>query len=213
LNLLPEGEASITPQGIRFQGLHYTCDLAIQQQWFTRYKGRKSQHVKLGVEPRLVDNIYLRLKRGNSPTMCHLTPADSIYNGRNWYEVLEEFALRRKANKEAETDFHQSKADFHAEMEQINSEARELTKLASASDKRSRAEKIRGIGLNRKNLKDHERKRGNRTAERSEDQIEHAAVIPINQANKAPAPMGYIPPAHPHSELREQRERAKKNEK
>ena len=40
LNLLRTTEASVTYRGIRFEGLFYSCDLALKEQWFIRSRKR-----------------------------------------------------------------------------------------------------------------------------------------------------------------------------
>lgn len=33
LNLMPKGDATVTFKGIRFKGMYYSCERAIQEQW------------------------------------------------------------------------------------------------------------------------------------------------------------------------------------
>ena len=125
INLLPMSEASITPEGIRFRGVHYTCDRALQEQWFTRIKGKRNKRIEIFYES-LVDRIYLRLNRGRRFETCVLTEADQRFQERDWYEVLEYFALKKQAAKAAETAQQQTAAQFHAKANKIIAEAKEM---------------------------------------------------------------------------------------
>src|SRR5690606_1372409 len=42
LNLLIQGEATVTASGIQFKGMHYGCDLAMKEQWFVKARAGKT---------------------------------------------------------------------------------------------------------------------------------------------------------------------------
>jgi putative transposase len=211
-NLLPRGEATVTPEGIRFRGVHYTCERALQERWFERVKGRKNKHVEIFYEA-LVDRIYLRLDRGRRFEECVLTTADRRFCGLDWYELLEYFQLKKQAIKAAETNQQQAAAQFHAKANQIISEATQMNKSVLANDTRSNKAQTQGIRENRQSLKIHERKHGMHGSSSGADSNELAPVIPIRQMNKTRGMKGYIPPARPHDEIRQAREEAKNRDK
>lgn len=213
LNLLPSETASVTPEGIYFRGLHYTCDKAVREQWFVRLKGKKRIRRAITFEPHLVDEIYLRPKPGKNLETCYLTNADKRFSGRDWYEVQEHFALERQANNESETDQQQAHADFHAKKNHIINTGIELTAEALENDNRSKSARTKGIKANRKALRDHERKERVQPSGKESGSGKPAPVIPIKPLDRPPVSSGYIPPAEPYDELREARERALKDGK
>ena len=212
LNLRHRGEASITPEGIRFQGLHYTCERAMREQWFTRIKGRRTRHVEV-VRGSLVDTIHLRLDKGKSFEECILTDADKRFEGCDWYDVLDYFALKSKAVAEAEAGLHQAAAEYHAKAERIVSEAKEMTRAALADTDLSNSERTRGIRENRKRHKAYERRQEGVRSNRDATQSRLVSEPPTAPVSKSPAPMGYVPPAQLHDELRAARERVRKHGK
>lgn len=211
LNLLPRGKATATPEGFYYKGLHYTCDMAIEDQLFVRRKGRKQTGFEIVSEP-LVDNIHLRLDRGRRFVTCDLTPACRRFQGRDWYEVREYFASERQAEKEAETAVQQSDADFHAKVNKIIAEGDQMTKEARKEFAPSAAALTNGVRGNRKALKAHERKHGAGEADARPQNTERAAdqgqVLPFK---KPLVTDGYVPPAKPYDELRAARREAKED--
>lgn len=213
IKLLPRATASVTSDGIRFRNVHYTCKRAIDEQWFLRLKGKRSKRVDIVYES-LVDRIYLRLGKGRYEA-CVLTPADTRFEGCDWYEVLEYFALKKKAAEAAETDELQSSAKFHAKAESIVSEAEEMNRAALANDNRSKSACTSGIRGNRHDLKRHERKHGitNTQSTTLPDKRKLATVIPIAPANPPKSGEDYVAPARPYDELHRSRKKAKKHGK
>jgi putative transposase len=211
-NLLPRGKASVTPQGIRFRGVHYVCERAVKEQWFERIKGKRTKQVEI-VHESLVDHIYLRLERGKRFEPCELTPADERFKGCDWYDLLEYFALKKQAAKASQADLQQEAARFHAQADELISQATEMNNAAMDNDDRSARAQIRGIKAHRRALKAHERKHGMSRPSPANTSNEPAKVIPIKQANRPKVGQGYIPPARPYSELRNAREKVKKHGK
>jgi hypothetical protein len=208
IKLLPRATASVTSDGIRFRGIHYTCERALEEQWFLRLKGKRTKRVEIVYES-LVDRIYLRLGKGCYES-CVLTPADERFKGCDWYEVLEYFALKKRAMKAAETGQLQAAAEIHAAAESIISEAQEMNSLALADNSRSKTAITRGIRQNRQDLKLHERKHGVNGSRKGTTPNQPAPVIPIN---KAKLTEGYVPPARPYDMIRKARAGAKRHGK
>jgi hypothetical protein len=99
LNLLRTTEASVTYRGIRFEGLFSSCDLALKEQWFIRSRERGSWIITIACEPRKLDTIYLRLEDGRRIEPCYLVDAEKIFRGRDWYEAIDYFDLRKHSKK------------------------------------------------------------------------------------------------------------------
>jgi hypothetical protein len=211
VHLLPRAEATLTPRGIAFRGIHYTCDLALREQWFERLKGMKSKRVNVLYES-LVDHIYLRLGKGKNLITCTLTEADKRFEGSDWCDVLEYLALKKRNAKAAEPDQQQAAALHHAKANKILDEAKEMNRAAWADDNRSDSARKQGIRENRRTVKLHERKQG-RSSQADNYTHNSAMVIPIKQPDKSSPDKGYVPPARPYNEIRKAREESKKHGK
>jgi hypothetical protein len=147
LNLLPTEEASVTHRGIRFQGLLYSCDLALREQWFVRAKERGSWKIDIAYDPRRLTNIYLRLEAGQRLERCQLMDVERTFRERDLHETLDYFECRKQQREMAKSRKQQSTAQLNAQIERIITEAREQTFEAlentTGQSKRSRTLGIR----------------------------------------------------------------------
>lgn len=218
MNLLPTGKASVRADGIYFDGMYYTSERAIREQWFERIKGRRTRHLEVVSEP-TIDNIHLRFNQGRLFETCQLTPAYKRFAGKDWYEIRECLAWQRQQMKEVIPDTQQTAAEFHAQMKRlVASETKateEVLKVANLS-KRARS----NIRDNRNQLKGHERKHGpllfNSGGSKPLGSTPHETLLttePSKQLIRPPVAEGYVSPAKPTDEIRAARERARrKNE-
>lgn len=126
LNLLPHQEASVTYQGILFQGLRYSCELALKEQWFVRARQKGRWKIEVAYDPRLLDQIYLPLEGGRRLEVCRLLESEKTYQGHDWPEVLDLLALQRQTQLASCTRQQQAQATFHAQMEAVIREASEV---------------------------------------------------------------------------------------
>lgn len=205
LNLLPTVDASITARGIRCEGLFYTCERALEEGWFVRARESGTTKIRVARDPRNLDRIYLRTSDSKRVEVCHLIEADKTFRGRDYYEVAEEFEVRKQNAQIAETRLQQSDAEFNAKKAKLVADAKEKT--AQAGNGESDTKRVRGI-------------RENRRAERAADH--EAAAWKLGgdapQGAKPPSekragdgpsnlPAGYVPPPQPTDKLRSLRER------
>lgn len=203
LNLLPEVEASVRPNGIYCKGIYYTCDLAIKEEWLERAK-QGTWKVRLARDPRNISKAYLRLDDGRSMEVCRLVEADVTFADRDWYEMTEEFEIRKQLADAARDSEIEGKCDFNAYTESV---------VQSASDKTteqkvhmSNLARVSGIRENQQEEKELERE-----ADSWDLEEEEAAESRIQRATrrreaKDEAPPGYVPPAQPMDKLRQARE-------
>ena len=90
LQLLPGGEATVTPEGIRFQKVFYTSQRAVQEGWYERARRDGDYRIQVAFDPRLVDRIFLRGPKTTTLEACVLTEADQRrFKGWCWEEVKE----------------------------------------------------------------------------------------------------------------------------
>ncbi|MEP0915802.1 transposase family protein [Leptolyngbya sp. DQ-M1] len=181
LNLLPGEKASVTYRGIRcFQGLLYSCDLALREQWFVRARERGFWKINIAYEPRKLDEIYLRLDGGRRLERCQLIDADKTFRGKDWYETTDHLEIRQQEKERAKSRKQQSKAAFNAQMEQIIAEATEQTsKELESTGQQSKRSRIKGIRQNRKEEREMEREAQAWRLGRAEPTGESAKVVPL----------------------------------
>jgi putative transposase len=219
MNLLPSGKASIRAEGIYFDGMYYTCERAIREQWFERIKGKRTRHVEV-VSESTVDSIHIRFDHGRLFETCQLTPAFKRFAGKDWYEVREYFAWQRQQAKEVVPDIQQSTAEFHAQVKRLVSSETKATEEALKAANLSKSARSKNIRTNRNQLKGHERKHGSLSFSNEKGKPSTIAPLdilhtaePAKQLIRPPSAEGYVPPAKPTDEIRAARERAKgKNE-
>lgn len=206
LNLLPAAEASVTHRGIYYQGLYYTCELALREQWFVKARAEGRRKLPIAYEPRRLDRIYLRLDGGKHLESCHLIDAEKTFKGRDWYEIVDYFERQKQAEQASRTRQQQSSAAFHAQVDQIVAQATEQTEKASTvQSKRSRIQGIRG---NRKLEREHERETGAWQLGIDEMSKPPGQVIPLSSvAQPEEDDEGYVAPPKRTDKLRKLREK------
>jgi hypothetical protein len=205
LNLLPKGEASVTRNGIRFQGLHYSCSLALEKQWFVRARERGSWRIPVAYDPRKLDAIYLRLDNGRRMEACYLHDRDRTFRGRDWQETLDYLALQKQAAASARTRQQQADAELHARIEQIVSQATEQAEQAGGGE--SNRARLGGIRRNRQQERELERRNGAwllATEEAAIQSEKTEGAAQIEQPGEADD--GYVPPPRPIDTLRKLRQ-------
>jgi hypothetical protein len=146
----------------------------------------------------------LRLDGGRRLEPCHLTPAScKTFSGRDWYEVVDYFALESQARDAARTGIAQSKALRNAQQKQIVAEATEKTRAAQAAlGRQSKSARTRGISANRALERQSERDRdGWRLG------IEEPALPPPAAPDHDDEDDGYVPPTSKVSRIRELRDK------
>jgi putative transposase len=142
--LLPSGEAGITPRGIHFRKAFYTCPRAIAEQWFTRAREGKAQKVKVIYDPRDANILYLRTATGIE--RCNLKESSQKFEARTWVEIQTYFYQQRKESLKTGSDRLQREAEYQAQVEKIVVEAQEAFKPTNVS----KAKRTKNLRKNRK---------------------------------------------------------------
>lgn len=122
LNLLPKATASITSRGIAFRGLYYTCETAINEQWFTRARVGVRSKVTLAYDPRCIDVVYL-IAAAQEPEVCHLTPQYRPMLGQSWFEARSYLADIKERTADIKKRTQHSHDEFKLAVEEIVHEA------------------------------------------------------------------------------------------
>lgn len=202
LNLLPEVDASIRPNGLYCEGVYYTCELARREEWFERARESSSRKIKLARDPRNITNAYLRLDGGRRLEVCELVEADHTFSGKDWYELAEECEVRKQRADKAKYRTIDNNAELNAYADDVIESAKQRTEdQRQAVSKRAR---VGGIRKNRKLERNHEREAGAWVlageATDSGNKVSEALTTSTTTLTD------YVPPAHPMHKLRQARE-------
>lgn len=202
LNLLPGDTASVTPYGICFQDVYYTCERAIKEQWYVKAR-KKRWTVPIAYDPRQLDTIYLALDRHSKSEPCELVGRERAkYQGRDWFEILDYYELQKQAEEKSRSRHYQIEAEFNAEVDNIVQIAQAKTEQATKG--LSNAAHLKNERENRQGERDDERNRdvwrpggGQQLTPQSD------SVMPTDESEEETS---YVPPDQPLDAIRRLRE-------
>jgi hypothetical protein len=147
--LMPKGEAVVTYEGIRFNGMYYSCPTAHRDQWFQKARLHGNWPESIVYDPRKTDVIYLLSREKNSIEACELLPRESLYKNHRLEEVQDLLLLEKLRSRENQENTPQAKADFNAEVMAIVQGAKQKTDLAKAESPVSKTQQTKNIKKNR----------------------------------------------------------------
>jgi len=176
LNLMPTGIATVTENGIKFKKMFYSCNKAIDEQWFEIARNKGSWKEKIAFEPRNMDYIYIKSEDGKSFIKCAMIDkkryGDKTLDEINYLLEYDKLKLDRNSGR-----ILQSKIDLLSEIESIIEEA-ENTSDKQAHKTESNASRTKNIRVRRKLEKEDERLTKAFVLDEKGDS-EPAKVIPI----------------------------------
>ncbi|GAA0313995.1 hypothetical protein GCM10008967_00630 [Bacillus carboniphilus] len=145
LNLLPKGKARITRAGIKFRGLSYGAERALNEQWYFKMRNHS---IEIVFDPRDMSKIYIPHTDGRGFDTCYLLDTSSQYKGNTleeieYYHELIQEARHQEANKQKENTLNMDGA-----IESIIQKAKKEKKQTIVSNV-SKAEKVKNISANR----------------------------------------------------------------
>ena len=203
LALLPGDQATVTAFGIKFRKLFYSCEKAIQEQWFVRARQRRSFKVNVGYDPRDASVIYLRLPGAKVPIVCRLMDQNSPFRRLGWAEIEKFFDALQLQKERSRTNDLQAQAAFDASVQAVVKESRTQAKVAASEIKQSNAARLRNIREHRSLENDLDNPSG---SSRNES-LENAPVDSNEHAlQSAEAPNDYISPPNDFELLRKERD-------
>lgn len=211
LNLLPTEKASVTRNGIYFKKLHYTCELALSEQWFVLARNKGSWKITVAYDPRRVDQIYIRLDNGKILEICCLLEVDQRFAGCDFREV-EDYYFRQKVDRDAAlTQKHQSQATLNAKSNHIVAKAQEETQKALVD--RSKNERLKNLRQNREIERNLERQ--NQAWDLTQERCSSSEAAVIKSPVVVQASLdddSYVPPHKPIDKLRKSMKRKLNND-
>ena len=115
LNLMPKGKAIITPRGICFNSMYYSCEKAINEKWFEKARSqllsKDEKSLIISYDPRQTDFIYLPSPDGRDFEKCQLIDPDERYTNKTIYDVQcllnhEKLQKQKRAGQQLEDEVH-----------------------------------------------------------------------------------------------------------
>ena len=177
LALMPAERASVTGKGIYFKGIYYTCDCAIQEQWFEKARSKKSWRVDVRYDPRNMSHIYVKNAPGDDFEPCHLLDWGGKYAGKYLDEIIfeqEKEKLERRILRSKELE---AKINLKKEIDEVIAEAESAKKQTGIKSK-SKAGQLSGIRDNRRLEKEAIRKQESFTKDETSDATIRNTAIP-----------------------------------
>ena len=167
--LMPKDEATITPRGIRFKGMHYSCQKALEEQWFQKVRRYGNKKVKVSYDPRRLNQIFIVSDDGKSYETCELLPRENRYKNHYLEEVTKLFESEKLMADKHRLNKPQTDAIFHANNDAIIKEAKEKTLEAMAGKSLSDRQRVNSIKTNRAKEKECNREEDAWTAKISKE--------------------------------------------
>lgn len=145
-NVYPQSEGIVTAKGIQFEGVYYSCSLALKEHWFSRARIHGSWKVNIQYNPLDMSSIYIRIDRFQYEK-CSLIEQFEMY--RN--STLGDIQTIRHEKRQTERDFEEKDINgsiqLSQEIETIVNKVKEKAKNDSQSSEVPK--NIRGIRENR----------------------------------------------------------------
>lgn len=148
-----QGEATVTAAGIRFKGMHYSCDAAMREQWFVKARAGKTWRVKVCYDPRTTNEIYLWLDNGHHFETCTLLEREERFFNKRFEEVEDLLEIERYQGRHHEIDNMMSKIDLDAKTKAIVETAAKKTNEAIQQSDESNNQRVKGTRKHRTNEK------------------------------------------------------------
>ncbi|WP_321793686.1 Mu transposase C-terminal domain-containing protein [Burkholderia pyrrocinia] len=145
LQLLPQGEAVVHQNGIRFRNCVYDCDEARKLEWFVAAANRKRKapmRVQCSFDPRLVNHIIVYNPDNlRQSFVCTLASASKMYRGYSFDEVKFINSAKDRLNFLYKQSSDQAASDLVTHLERVVKPAvkatRALTKGISRSGRKA----------------------------------------------------------------------------
>lgn len=145
LNILPRAKASVSRAGIKFKGLYYGSQKALEEQWFIKSKVRS---IEIIYDPRNMSNIYILHEDGKNFETCYLLEPSKQYKNCILEEIIFNFELISELKEMQKNLQNQFSIDVDNEIEKIVKEAKKK-KTKEETYSVSNNKKLKGIKSNR----------------------------------------------------------------
>ncbi|BAP77494.1 Mu transposase C-terminal domain-containing protein [Stutzerimonas kunmingensis] len=155
LHLLPRDRGSIQKGGIKFKGMFYICDLAVEQNWFARARHRGVSSILCWYDPNSTEHIWIQNNQGNF-LRGDLRKSEVRYIGYRFDEVIDMLAIIKQESPDSKYTKLVSKVSLDAEISDVVKAAKQDKLLKTEVSTKS--EKLGNIRSNRASERLQERK-------------------------------------------------------
>ncbi|WP_251553996.1 Mu transposase C-terminal domain-containing protein [Neobacillus muris] len=130
-NIYPKSQAAtVTPKGIHFGGLYYTCSKAVKERWFSKARIQGTWKLGVSYDPQSIANIYIRIDRQNYE-VCSLIEQYEMYRNAKAEELVSLKENRRQQEAEFEESHTNGAIQLAQDIESIVKQAKEEAKKQS----------------------------------------------------------------------------------
>ncbi|OJE31681.1 hypothetical protein BAQ47_03265 [Bacillus tropicus] len=142
LSLLPVYSAVITRRGIEFKKMLYSCERAMKEFWFESAHAKGRKRIKVSVDPRNVNNIYIRSNNGLDYDVCYLLDHQERYKDMSldeieYYQSVKTMKKKESEKKELENEIKLNK-DITSIVEKAIKKTSEFSTHAMSDTERKR---------------------------------------------------------------------------
>lgn len=142
--LLPSGIGRITKYGLKFNGLYYKSERAMDDKWFEIARNNGSWNVEVKYDARNISTIYLIDEKNKMLDKCDLLEHQNKFINLSIEEVKEIQSYERKQYNSYKNDELESRINLYADIEKVvekskeNTNARKVTKSSLKNLKENR---------------------------------------------------------------------------
>lgn len=146
--LMPKDIATVTPNGIKFKGMLYSCETAIKESWFIKARNKGRWKVDISYDTRNMDNIYIHTNNENLFEPCYLLEHQERFKGKIIEEIEDLIDRESEIAKNEEFTILQNELNLYQNIEEIVKESVQSTNKTQSTDL-SKAERTKNIRENR----------------------------------------------------------------
>ncbi|MBP5060568.1 DDE-type integrase/transposase/recombinase [Pseudomonas chlororaphis] len=116
--LLPSQECRISRGGIMFQGVQYTCQTAVREEWSERSHNLQTKYVRVYYDPNSIENCWIKSDAGFEP-LTIVPQQRQKYAGLRMEEVLDMIKIVNQVSPDARYEADNTAALLRARQEDI----------------------------------------------------------------------------------------------
>lgn len=156
LALLPRTKVTLSEHGIRCFGAYYSCQELLASGWLHRARQERPKSMMAAYDPLTANTIFVFPDSSQSDYWeCSLTDRSREYRDRSMWELWARQKAQRQTVASARLQERESRRDLDNRIQATIDKAKQH-RPASFGD--SKAETLAGIGENRQQAREHERK-------------------------------------------------------
>jgi len=141
--VMPTDKATVTGKGIRFKGLFYSSDKAVDEGWFEKARSKGTWAIPISYDYRDMANIYVWNEERKTYDTCTLLDWNGKNAGKCLDEIIYEQQSEKVAAKQLKTSEIEAKINLNADIDAIVSEAQNMSRTLPSKSKREKVSKIR----------------------------------------------------------------------